>query len=65
MTHGFVWNIINMLGILFHSVEETKEINKCQLLALCSNYWKKSLFLSAYFSKDAKLAAYECDIYCG
>lgn len=38
-----------MLGVLFHSVEEMKEINKCQLLTLCSNYWKTYLFICLLF----------------
>lgn len=55
-----------MLGILFHSVEEMKkEINKRQLLALCTNYWKKFFILSVYFSKNAKLVPYECDTHQG
>lgn len=56
-----------MLAILFHSVEEMKEINKCQLFVLYSKIRirKKSLFLLAYFSKDAKLALQEYDIHQG
>lgn len=59
MTHGFVWTIINMLGVLFHSVEVMKEINKCQLPQTI----EKSLFLSAYFLNDAIFAPLECNIY--
>ena len=43
-THEFVWRISNMLGILYHSTEEMKEIEKCHLFSLVLTTEKKSLF---------------------
>lgn len=50
--------MINMLDVLFHSMEEMKESNKCKLLPLHFNYWKIIISSAIFFFEGCQTGSF-------